>query len=588
MNIMDKQKQFTDRLFPLIIRSETALPFEANIAAYKAWEEELPILNTKVTANMLCTAAQAVLSSNISAVEKFNLAEQTLLCLSRVYLSCKESMRNAKLPLAKKEAELISQLLTTLTSFNHLYLDIICSADFLKTRADAEQNNTPPFPHSEKSRVLFRAIELLGLSQFLMSLIYQLPKADFWNVVNVLFATASLFKLHQLEHLNVAEEQTATIENEFKKIHLFYLAQTNRFKQRDIETIHSILSLRSDDIEISKTADNSPSFYVDLESSSTLMSLDKLNPSSEENCFFNTLKLIQFMHSDTLVAPEKIGAIVLAKGKPFLSKEIIHQLITSWGTGQTRKSSRREQTEQIMVYPGFESIIRALMVKNNPDVYGQHKKPATGSAAFELPDLELMPAEEGIHRHHDITQRDSTVNKMLKASSDHALSAKNIWNRRHESISGAKGEEMIAETLDVSLEGLQFSITGYNKSLLKAGDLIGIQTLKQSLQLAIIRRINSFEEGTISVGVEMMSPNIKIANIRYLDKKTPPKPALFLQGIPSNNQPDAIISPLSLENTEVDLVLSSKNEKTYFSLDKIIQTNQVFSHYSVLKKTNLE
>ena len=582
---MDKQKQFTDRLFPLIIRSETALPFEANIAAYKAWEEELPILNTKVTANMLCTAAQAVLSSNISAVEKFNLAEQTLLCLSRVYLSCKESMRNAKLPLAKKEAELISQLLTTLTSFNHLYLDIICSADYFKTQTKAQQKSIPLFPDSEKSLVLFRAIELLSLSQFLMSLIYQAPKADFWNAVNVLFAIASSLKLHQLEHLNVAEEQMATIENEFKKIHFFYLAQTNRFKQRDIETIQSILSFRSDDIVISKTAGEPPGFYLDLESSSTLLNLDKLSTSSGANCFFNTAKLIQFMHNEMPVAHAKHGAIVLTTDTLSLSKEIIHQLISSWGTGQSRKSSRREQTEQLVIYPGFDSIIRALMVKNNPDI----EKPATGAAAFKLPDLELMPVDDNRLIHSDIPQRDSsTVNQMLKKSSEHAFSSKNIWHGHHETTSGAKGEEMTAETLDASTEGLQFSITGNNKSLLKAGDLIGIQAPNQSLKLAIIRRINNLEGGDLSVGVEIMSPNIKIANVRYLDKKTHPKPALFLQGIPSNNQPDAIISPLSLENTEVDLVLSRKNEKTYFSLDKIIQTNQVFSHYSVLKKTNLE
>lgn len=584
MNIMDKQKQFTDRLAALIIRPEVVLPFEANIAAYKTWEEELPVLDTKLTANMLCTAAQAILSANISAVKKFNLAEQTLFCLSRVYLACKESMRNAKLPLAKKEAELISQLLTTLTSSNHLYLDIICSTDFFKTQANTEQNSTQLFPDSEKSLVLFRALELLGLRQLLMSLIYQSPKADFWNAVNALFAIASALKLHQSEHLNAAEEQMVTIENEFKKIHFFYQAQTNRFKQRDIETIQSILSLRSDDIVISKTAGEPPGFYLDLESSSTLVNLDKLSTSSGENCFFNTSKLIQFMHNEMPVAQAKHGALVLPTDKASLSKKIIHQLISSWDTGQTRKSSRHEQTEQIVVYPGFESIIRALMVKNSPDAY----KPVTGAAAFKLPDLELIPVDDNRLIHRDIPQRDSTVNEMLKKSSEHAFSSKSIWHDHHENTSGTKGEEMIAETLDASLEGLQFNITANNKSLLKTGDLIGIQAPKQSLQLAIIRRINNLEGVNISVGVEMMSPNIKIANIRYLDKKTPPKPALFLQGIPSNNQPDSIISPLSLENTEVDLVLSTKNEKTYFSLDKKIQTNQIFSHYSVLKKTNVE
>lgn len=147
---------------------------------------------------------------------------------------------------------------------------------------------------------------------------------------------------------------------------------------------------------------------------------------------------------------------------------------------------------------------------------------------------------------------------------------------------------MEATMNDISLQGLRFQIAANNQALLNANDLIGIQTKTGPLQLAIIRRINKLEDGDISVGVEMMSPNLKIANIKFHNKELPPKPAIFLQGIPSIHQPDSIITPLLLNNTAKSIILKTKDTLNTYRLDKIIETNQVFNHYTVLKESDLD
>jgi|LWDU01.1.fsa_nt_gi hypothetical protein len=46
---MEIQKRFTDRASLAIIKPKITLPFEPNLNAYNAWENELPVLNPKIS-----------------------------------------------------------------------------------------------------------------------------------------------------------------------------------------------------------------------------------------------------------------------------------------------------------------------------------------------------------------------------------------------------------------------------------------------------------------------------------------------------------------------------------------------------------
>jgi len=538
-------------------------------------------------ADMMSTASQALLSANIDPIDKFNISEAVKPCIVRLLSTCIEATEGAKLPLTKKLSDLSSNTLNVLTNFHSIYMDIACSTNFMEIGPSEGDTVTTLFSDEQKGLVIHRAIELLEITQFFTSLLYTQTDPNFWNSTNALFSLAESLHLHQDNYLTIDGEKSTSIENEFKKIHFFHLAQPNRFRQGDIKTIQQILSLRTSEILISPVHESTMTLYVDLSSSTAVSHVSNLTSKNNQYRFMSNDELVEFMQSDQVVAPERHGAISLISDKPILSKKTIRQLLPSWSSAQSRQAPRHDQTEEITVYPGFDSIIRALILKQNPNHFGKKSpKQKMNPLDFGAENLHLIPMEEHQKTQHSLS--DTDMNRALKATAENSLSSNSIWGKKRTVKPGEKGEEMEAEMEDASLQGLRFKVPPNNKALLKVGDLVGIQTKTEALQLAIIRRINNLKDGDVSVGVEMMSPNLKIANIKFHDKERSPKPVIFLQGIPSINQPDSIITPLCLENTHEDIVLKMKDKVSYYSIDKTIETNQIFTHYTVLKEANLD
>jgi len=293
------------------------------------------------------------------------------------------------------------------------------------------------------------------------------------------------------------------------------------------------------------------------------------------------------MLSDEVVAHEQHGAVSLISDKPKLRKKVIHQLIPNWSSQPSRQSSRHVQHESVSIYPGFDSIIKALIQIAAPAENEKSTKSEKESTPFNISDLSLIPMDGNQHHTH-VIRNDSVINTVLKRTAEESISSKNIWTKKHQHKFGEKGDRMDAEVNDASLQGLHFKVTADNKALLRVTDLIGIQTKTETLQLAIIRRLNKLENGEVSVGVEMMSPHLKVASLRTLEKGAGTKPVIFLQGIPSINQADAIICPFMIENKNVEILLKVNKQTTSFSLEQTLETNRVFSHYTVLKKTEVD
>jgi len=586
MSNMDIQNHYKDRVSASVSTQAIDMPFEPNIESFKKWEQDLPLLDQHVSAEMLSTAVQAILSADISAVEKLELVEEAKHSLLRLYSVCKQAIENATFPLKKKQAESSSLLLGALTNCESIYSGLVSSKDFFAANTTEEGKEEPIFSDNTKSLIIFRSLEVLAAIQLLMSITYQLPKSSFWNAVNALFECAESLNIHQLEHLKCNQEDRGSIEGEFKIIHFFHLALPNRFKQGDIESIQSILSAQTNDILLSKTKDDAFEFYVDISSSAPASHQATLTNTNEMMRFLSNESIVKFLLSDKAIAHETHGAVSKASGQATLPKKVINRLIPSLKSGHKRQSERHAHSEDITIYPGFESIIRALIIKQNPDIY---KKETSANNPFSLQkqDFELIPLEHDSNKHH-LRYDDSDANRALKASSENELSSNSIWGKKHTSKPGEKGQKLDAKIKDSSLKGMRFTVPGDSKSLLKTTDLVGVQTKIQSTQLAIIRSINNLEDGCVSVGVEMMSPNLKVAFIKSHDENVSTKPAIFLQGIPAINQPDAIISPYLLEQYDVDIVLKLNHKKTTYLIDKTIESNQVFTHYTVSKKTNVD
>lgn len=573
---MDTHTQFRDRVKSTLIKPRVDLPFEPEVSAGQEWADSLPLLNIALTAELMTVASQALLSADINPADKFKIAETIKPYLLKLLSTCSEEIEKTCLPLSKKTSINAKQTLNVLTNFQLLYVDIACSKSFMGTSINNERPSI--FPKQQKGLILHRAMELLAITQFFQSLIYMQPELAFWDTANALFEFAESLSVHQHSYLTIDDGKSTTIENIFKEIHYFHIAATNRFRQHDIKTIHQILSLQSENILLTPVHHDAPTFYIDLSSSSPAMAVSNLSVSTEQCRFLSNKQLIHFMQSNEIVAAEKHGVISLSSSKPILSKRSIRQLLPSWCGTLSRKEARHQQTEEVTVYPGFDSIIRALLIKQNPHYFKQKSNFLDTS----LDSVDLVPIDQQQRSGYLLSAADT--NKALKASSKKAFSSDSIWGGKLSAKPGEKGESIDAVTNDASLHGLRLTISADNKALIKTNDLIGIQTKNEPIQLAIIRRINTLPTKSISVGVEMMSPSLKIANIKPHNKETPPRPVIFLQGIPAINQPDAIISPLLIDNVQADIILKRNDAISTYLIDKTLETNQAFTHYTVLKK----
>ena len=582
---MDIYKQFTDRVQLTSIDLSARLPFADNINAYKQWKNDLPILDTYACIHSLADVSQALLGPQLDSNIKFELSCEAQICLNELLSNYKGTLKGANFPLRKQQAEISNELLKTISFFSDVYIQLIGVMGTKETGLLKKNDQKSTLPPIQTDLLIFKAMELLAKKQLLMSLIYQSPQANFWNTVNALYSLAESLNVQKNEQQPFDIESTSSIASEFKKIHLFNLAGVNRFRRGDIKQIQRILVLQTKNIAINSAPEAASTFFIDL-ASSTPISYASENPDTNNTTrYLNTEPLIRFMLSDEALAHEQHGAVSLISDKPRLIKKTIHRLIPNWSAQPNRESSRHTQQEEVLIYPGFDSIIKALVAIANPQVKEKSSKPE--KASFNVSELSLIPMDDN-HQHQHTVRNDNIINTALKRTAENSTSSKSIWAKEHQHKFGEKGNKMSAEVKDSSLHGLNFKVTADNEPLLRVTDLIGIQIGNETLQLAIIRRMNKLGCGDVSVGVEMLSPNLKIASFRSLKEESTVKPVIFLQGISSIHQADAIIVPFMIENKNVEILLKVNKQTSSFSIDKTLETNRVFSHYTVLKNAEVD
>lgn len=585
---MDIQQRFKDRIDVLGSKPKEALPFDTSVPAYKAWEDQLSIVNTQETTALMASASHALVNTPINPIDKLLLLNATHDFLFKLSQVCLEGIQKSTFPLSEKQSAISSQLIETLLNISLGYLGLICSAEFTKNDSNTDKQ-TPHFSVNEKTLILFKSFEFLSLIQFIKALIYRLPQEPFWNQVNALFLLAETHQLSQIVFPCLDGEHTSTIEDEFKKIQFFNLAQTNRFRQNDMVTIRSILASLANGISLSSTSGESFSFVVDLNSAIPARHTSETTSTSGQTRFMSNASLINYLLNKDSIAEEKQGVIALNSRQAKLSKKVIQRLLPCWQTKVVRQATRHSQTETIVIYPGLESIIKALVLQKDPNAYEQLQNQNTAASSVNINDLELTPIDDtGAFKDNVFIKDNSSITQQLKVSAKNTFSSDKIWSKERVSIAGEKGTKITAETQDTSLQGLRFTVSPDNKYLIKVTDLVGIRTQNDAIQLAIVRRINSLDDGCVSVGVEMMAPKIKLAHLYRKNNKKPHKTVLFLQGIPAIKQADSIISSSVIEERDLTVTAEYNSQKKLFTIEQAIEINQVFSHYSVLIKTVID
>jgi len=287
------------------------------------------------------------------------------------------------------------------------------------------------------------------------------------------------------------------------------------------------------------------------------------------------------MLGNEVIADKQHDAVYLNPDQPKLIKKVIRQLIPSWSLPQSRREKRHTKYESVALYPGINRIISALLFTESEDSFKNTSDINPALKAFDLSEATLSPIESTLPEQH-IDRSNSSIHSALKRTIRIPSSSVNIWQENTSKKIEEKSTSMSAKVNDTSLQGLNLSVNTDNKPLLRVTDLIGIQAKNETIQLALIRRINKLDDESLSIGVEIVSSNLNVVNVTATEKNSPTKPAIFLQGSSHTNQADSIICPFIIENKNSIVLFGSDK---YFSIEKTLEENQMFSHYSVLKNT---
>ena len=554
--------------------SDAQLPFSATTEGVDSWLQSLPILNIDIVTDKLELASNAILSSQLDSFQKYLLVEQLTPNLYIFFDESIKSILDAKFPLRNKLNELTEKLLSIFDSFSGTYISIIKSDDFFAESTDKKGRVKPLFDDQQKALILHRALSMLGLMQIFSSLTYRDSAIKNWGEVNALFNIAQELSLSedQTEINNQSQYISSNIVDEYIKINYLHLALLNRFRQRDILKIHRLVTKHSPEISISNEKTEFSSFFIDLNTFSDILAISK---------YTEHLPSIRFFENEALV--KHIATLTIEKNSEIpLETNIIQKLLPCWQQSHSRQYARNVDTKKVLIYPGFNNIINKLSPNDTPSVLQGEKSAPVKRNSFGLSDVDIVPIENGALQHESIRSEKDFV-RTIKKSRDKFISSSDIWSKPAKNANTDNGNKLEATQQDASASGFLFNVSPESKPLLQAADLIGIEEEGSSIELAIIRRLNNLQNDGVSLGVELIAPSIKLAVICNTDKSIRSREVIFIPGIERIQQPDAIISISKLENPRISLELKINDQIETFNITKLIETNSIFTHYTLQK-----
>jgi len=581
-----ENKSFTasqkDRLRkPTSLLGRQVLPFSPTEDGINKWLQNLPILNVTVIGENFNIAASAILTNKLSDNDRFTLIEKIIPNLYVFYDECNKEVIDAKFPLEDKSNYLAEKLLSVLNTFIDVYIDIIKSENFSSKTPHKNQKEQPIFNQHQQAIIIHRALSLLSLIQLFSSLTYRTSALYNWDETNALLCLAQHYELDNIETGISSENKHAssTITNEFIKINYTHIALLNRFRQRDVLKIHDIINSQVKTVSLTKEKTEHTSFFINPYKNLEVTNINAYQEHEDNILFFENELLTQYF---TSLALDKYANKIL------LNSAVIQKLLPCWQKPHNRQFARTDESKEIVIYPGFKNIIKKLFPNETPSVSLGNKPTGQKKSTFGLSNVEIIPIENNpfankAHR-NNFLRNEKDIARVIKETDHKTVTSVDIWSKNKNTKQIGSANHIDAIQKDSSASGFRFKISQENKSLLQAADLIGIETIKEKkLELAIIRRLDNLEGDGISLGVELIAPNIKLGIICNTDKSIRSREVLFLPSVKKLNQPDAIISISPLENTRIDLELKIENQLETYSISKLVETNAVFTRYTLQK-----
>ena len=399
---------------------------------------------------------------------------------------------------------------------------------------------------------------------------YEPPSSRVWGEIKTLYLIA---QKNGLLETNVEDETSgtdkpSTINAVFKKIVLFWVSTPYRYPQNEIHSIFDFWEKQIDEVKItSGNSDNKDdaTFCVDLENSYPPMHVSWANYGSHLR-YFNIEKLAKI-----IARPDRLRA-----KRENLDPQTITRLAHHLGGSNEPLSSKTEQEIELTV--GLEHIIEGLTSKTT-------KTPKlsalpTNANWIEAPSYDLLPINN--NKPFDPVN-DTTLATTDSGPSEAEIPPNKIWTTKQRQP--LKTHHFKCDVQANNLENHLFIELREKK--LPIGELIALHYPGKRNQIGIIRwQQPTTNEHYVFYGIELIASEYTLVDVIFDSKKH--SNVLYLRNADQKSPKLSILMPPAKYRSGSRFTLRNQRETKNLTVEKLLESNPLFCHYSVSDDSNFE
>ena len=534
--------------------------FNTRPAALTAWLDDLPLINTGKSLELLDSALQQINTLMLPPDNRREALERFASPVRCVTDALKKDFLDKPLPLKGNKLAAATQ---TLDLFNALATGYRILAEDLRSK-----NRDKP----QLATALHRALRYLSEILLTSYRIYIQYPEGLWKTINTLYAVAAEHNITRqaVTDTTLKTPASSTIETVYKQILLLSLACPYRLRQKDIQFVYNTLL---------GWADSSQLHHMEDEKSHGLFSinLQSDDPPAYRNLNDGGTPDPHTRILDTGSMASRLREQLATSQDSTLQQtgtshtEIMQQLMLAWGVMPKRLFARHPQDAPVKLVIGLNTIHQL-----------------TPGSVIEEPE-----ADENIRDKHYL--QDPTFEAATTFNTDPFASkrAQQTVAEDRNPLKGAYAADKLASSRIESWKMADISAGGYcllwdsdEVSCARVGELVALigkeHLNSNNWQSGIIRRMKFTEERGLELGIQLLSPGARAVwvHLRKNGVSTGDRmQGILLPGIEAIKLPTSLLLPSLPFRTGCIATLEDNGTTTIIELTRQLENTGSFAQY---------
>ena len=569
--------------------NQFVLPFKPQVAAVNAWLNELPIIDTERSSELVLSALRALNHYHLPPRLNIEIVETIRPLVFVLSHSLEAKFTNCQFPLEPAVEKAARLCIWFHAELARAYAFASGEEEFVAGKL---------FNRSDQARIIHRALQSCNIVMLRHYQIYTCPSAEFWQRSYRLYGMAEKLALLNLEIGDKALNAKSTINHLFKHLILFAISDTHHCPQRDMLKIYNLAEDYADVLDFQKRFDVDGQiavYYFNSESDQPPDALRNIhNLEDKNNYYVCTRSVLETIINDA----EKFKAAEKSGSQRLPNKSVLRYFAKRLKGPDKRRYMRLSKQAKRYFIIGFTNLLVALFeAKKNNSSVTLKQRPVSQEKPSTKPDYSLLPMEDEHgnvgYREVDSNERSPNLINIIMDESRMRVTANEIWNKPtdHSHRITLDDTKQTCQLINASANGYCLAHTQSLSIKIKVGDLIGVFEDIRQIEIGTIRWLRYSESNYLLFGVELLSPAARVVKIYPLSKPDEEFVlnhegnlqirdwALFFPSFSALDKPATLVTVPAKYKVGQWLVIEENKRFKKYHLKKALDSTSAFSHY---------